>query len=136
MALCFRRCGKFLLEMEKATGILKQGDKPPRSHDASAEPQTLAQIGLKYDQSVRMQCAGLIPDDDEAYREVHAELNRRRAGMWGDFARRRRFFLARRILPDFRGFRSPSAIMRLTAPTGEAAAVALLRPPPRRLMLF
>lgn len=64
-----RRCGELLKEMDKAKGVLKQGDKLPQSNGTTTGP-TLSDMGLTKDQSSKWQQLANVPED-----EFERELN-------------------------------------------------------------
>lgn len=59
-----RKVGQLLKVGPKAAGILKKGSKFPPSRDTRTEAQTLAQLGISYDQSSRWQKLADMSDDD------------------------------------------------------------------------
>ena len=72
------KCGRFLLEMPKNKGASEAGWKT-QLHDAT----TLQNLGIKKDQSVRLQCMALVPEEERrAYyaRQASGKLSEASAG--------------------------------------------------------
>lgn len=60
-----RRAGELLRDMDKAQGVLKQGDKLPQSPATTTgeQPKTLSEMGLTKDQSSKWQKLADVPED-------------------------------------------------------------------------